>query len=160
MSKTLVAYFSATGTTQALAKKISSLTDSDIYEIRPKVPYTTPDLDWNNPNSRSSLEMNDPTARPQLHDLDANIEAYDTILIGAPVWWYVAPRLIQTFLESYDFSGKRIVLFGTSGGSGYAPAINQIKESAGPMAQVVDAKVWNKNASEDALSKWLDAVLA
>ena len=114
MSKTLVAYFSASGQTQSSAKKISKLLNCPLYEIKPKVKYTSKDLDWNDQNSRSTKECKDRSSRPELEDKDAKIANYDTIFIGFPVWWYLAPNIILTFLESYDFTGKKVVIWGTS----------------------------------------------
>ena len=118
MGKLLVAYFSASGTTAEVAKRLSKAAEADIYEIKPEVPYTRADLNWMDKKSRSSIEMSDKSSRPAIADKNANIADYDTIFIGFPIWWYVAPTIINTFLESYDFSGKKIVLFATSGGSG------------------------------------------
>ena len=106
MSKKLVAYFSASGTTQTSAKKIASLLNCDTYEIKPKNPYATKDLNWNDPNSRTTIECKNRNCRPELADKNANIANYDTILVGFPVWWYVAPNIILNFLESYDFTGN------------------------------------------------------
>ena len=117
MSKKLVAYFSASGNTASLAKKLAEAAGADLYEIKPAVPYTSEDLNWQNKQSRSSVEMSDKSSRPALADTNAKITDYDTIFVGFPVWWYTAPTIINTFLESYDFSGKTIVLFATSGGS-------------------------------------------
>ena len=115
--KTLVAYFSATGTTEALAQKIAEVTGGTLYQIKPEVPYTAADLDWTNKKSRSTVEMQDPASRPAIvKDLE-DADAYGTIFIGFPVWWYTAPTIINTFLESYDFSGRTVVFFATSGGS-------------------------------------------
>ena len=121
MNKTLVAYFSCTVTTRRAAQALAAAVDADVYEIRPQIPYTPADLDWRNKKSRSSVEMNDPGFRPALADKNAAIDAYNTIFVGFPIWWYVAPTIINTFLETYDFSGKRIILFATSGGSGHRP---------------------------------------
>lgn len=118
MSKKLVAYFSASGVTANAAKTLAKAVGADLYEIKPEIPYTKADLNWMDKNSRSSLEMKDKTYRPAIADKDAKIEDYDVIFIGFPIWWYVAPTIINTFLESYDFSNKTIVLFATSGGSG------------------------------------------
>ena len=118
MSKPLVTYFSATGTTEKTAKKLAAAIGADLYEIRPAAPYTSADLDWQNARSRSSVEMKDPASRPALADKDAPVAEHDTIFVGFPIWWYVAPTVINSFLESYDFSGKTVVLFATSGGSG------------------------------------------
>lgn len=120
MNKTdkLVAYFSASGTTRRAANTLAGLTGADIYEIKPQIPYTSDDLNWNNKQSRSSVEMSNPASRPELADTSADISKYNTIYIGFPVWWYVAPTIINTFLESYDFTGKTVIPFATSGGSG------------------------------------------
>ena len=107
MSKKLVAYFSASGTTKTSAEKIAKLLNCDIYEIKPKVKYETKDLNWNDPNSRTTIECKNRACRPELADKNANIANYDTIILGFPVWWYLAPNIILTFLESYDFSGKK-----------------------------------------------------
>ena len=117
--KKLVAYFSASGTTRKVAEELAAAIGADVYEIRPKAPYTRADLDWMDKKSRSTLEMKDPSSRPELADRDARIAEYDEVFLGFPIWWYVAPTIINTFLESYDFSGKKIVLFATSGGSGF-----------------------------------------
>lgn len=122
MSKILIAYFSASGVTATAAKRIADAVDADLYEIRPKQPYTSADLDWMDKNSRSTLEMNDPACRPAIAEPVQNIEQYDTVFIGFPVWWYVEPRIIDTFLESYNFSGKTVIPFATSGGSGIGKA--------------------------------------
>ena len=119
MSKTLVAFFSASGVTRQVAQKLAAAAQADLYEIKPAVPYTQADLNWRDKSSRSSVEMQNLAIRPQLADTDAKIEQYDRILLGYPIWWYMAPTIINTFLESYDFSGKSIILFATSGGSGF-----------------------------------------
>ena len=122
MGKTLVAYFSASGVTAKAAEKIAEAIGADLYEIRPQLPYTAKDLDWMNRNSRSSVEMNDPASRPAIAQSLDNMAQYDTILVGFPIWWYVEPRIIDTFLESYDFSGKTMIPFATAGGSGIEKA--------------------------------------
>lgn len=140
MSKKLVAYFSAGGNTARLAKKLADAAAADLYEIKPAVPYTREDLNWQNKQSRSSVEMNDHSSRPALADQDADIASYDTIYIGFPVWWYIAPTIINSFLESYDFSGKKIILFATSGGSGFGQAVRNLQPSA-PDAEFIEGKV-------------------
>ena len=120
--KILVAYFSASGTTARTAKEIAEAAGADLYEIRPEVLYSAADLDWMNKQSRSSVEMNDPDCRPAIAGSAADIKQYDTIFLGFPVWWYIEPRIIDTFLESYDFSGKTLIPFATSGGSGIEKA--------------------------------------
>lgn len=125
----LVAYFSATGTTEKLAERVASVLKADIFEIKPKEPYTREDLNWNNQNSRSSKEMNDRSFRPEIKEKIANIEDYDTIYVGFPIWWYIAPTIINTFLESYDLTGKTIIPFATSGGSGMGNTNKELKDS-------------------------------
>lgn len=120
MSKTLVAYFSASGVTAKTAEKLAKAADADLYEIAPAEKYTSADLDWMNKKSRSSVEMNDASSRPAIATKVENMDQYETILVGFPIWWYVEPRIIDTFLESYDFSGKTVIPFATSGGSGIA----------------------------------------
>ena len=120
--KALVAYFSATGTTERAAQALAEATGADLFEIEAAEPYTAADLNWNNSSSRSSLEMNDDSARPAIAQTISSLEAYDTVFVGFPVWWYIEPRIIDTFLESYDFTGKTIIPFATSGGSGLGEA--------------------------------------
>ena len=142
MSKKLVAYFSASGTTANVAKGLAQAANADLYEIRPAVPYTRADLNWMDKQSRSSVEMRDRSSRPALADTDADIAAYDTIFVGFPIWWYVAPTIINSFLEAYDFSGKKIVLFATSGGSGFGKAVAGLQPSA-PDAVIVEGALLN-----------------
>jgi flavodoxin len=130
MSKTLVAYFSASGTTSEIAKEVSELTGGDLFEIKPVVPYTKEDLDWTNKNSRTSIEMQDEKSRPKIAEKLSNMADYDTVFLGFPIWWYVAPTIINNFLESYDFSGKTIRPFFTSGGSGAGQTDERLHESA------------------------------
>lgn len=129
MSKNLIAYFSASGNTARLAKFLANVSENDIYEIKPKIPYRKQDLNYLDKNSRSSIEMRDPTMRPEIEDKNANIEKYDKIFLGFPIWWYVAPRIINTFLESYDFTGKTVVLFATSGGSKFGDTLKELEHS-------------------------------
>lgn len=142
MSKRLVTYFSASGKTAKVAADLAKAADADIYEIRPAVPYTRADLNWMDKKSRSSVEMRDKGSRPALADTDADIAAYDTIFVGFPIWWYVAPTIINSFLEAYDFSGKKIVLFATSGGSGFGKAVAGLQPSA-PTAEIVEGSLLN-----------------
>ena len=130
MSRILVAYFSASGVTGSVAKKLAEATGADIYEIKPAVKYTSADLNWQDSNSRSSIEMKDKTSRPEIADKNADISGHDVIFLGFPIWWYIAPTIINTFLEAYDFSGKKIILFATSGGSGFGKAVDGLKSSA------------------------------
>ena len=155
MSKKLVAYFSASGTTARVAKNLAAAAGADIYEIRPAVPYSRADLNWMDKQSRSSVEMRDKNSRPALADTNANIAAYDTIFIGFPIWWYIAPTIINTYLEAYDFSGKKIVLFATSGGSGFGKAAQSLQPSA-PNAQIIAGEILNGNPNEKKLKTFAD----
>lgn len=155
MSKKLVAYFSASGVTARAAKALAEATGADLYEIKPKVPYTAADLDWMNKKSRSSLEMNDPASRPELADTGADVAGADVIFVGFPVWWYTAPTIIKTFLESYDFSGKTIVPFATSGGSGLGNTAETLQELV-PGATVRPGKMLNGRPNNAELKKWAE----
>ena len=159
MSKTLVAYFSATGTTKKAAKQLAQAAEADLYEIKPAAAYTREDLDWMNKKSRSSVEMNDKGSRPALADRDADIASYDTILLGFPIWWYVAPTIINNFLESYDFSGKKIVLFATSGGSGFGKTVQGLKPSVAEDTVILEGKLFNGSLSADSLKTWVESVM-
>lgn len=159
MSKILVAYFSASGTTGNVARNLAEAAGADIYEIRPEVPYTKADLNWMDKKSRSSIEMNDKNFRPDIADKNANIADYDTIFLGFPIWWYVAPTIINTFLESYDFSGKKIILFATSGGSGFGETIDGLKKSVATDTVILKGKLLNGRKSADDLKRWVQEVL-
>ena len=159
MSKTLVAYFSAGGTTARAAKELAEAAGADLYEIKPSVPYTKADLNWMDKKSRSSVEMNDRSSRPALADQNADIAAYDTILLGFPIWWYVAPTIINSFLESYDFSGKKIVLFATSGGSGFGKTVDGLKPSVAADTVITEGKVLNGRQTAVGLKKWVETIL-
>ncbi len=156
MSKKLVAYFSASGVTENVARKLAQAAGADLYEIKPEVPYTEADLDWRNKNSRSSVEMQDKKFRPALADKNAGIDNYDVIFVGFPVWWYVAPTIINTFLESYDFSGKTIVLFATSGSSGFGKTVEELKCSVSDTTVIKEGKVLNGNQTVEAIKEWVD----
>ncbi len=157
MSKTLVAFFSASGTTKRVAEKLAAAAGGDLYEIRPAVPYTGADLDWQDKHSRSSVEMSDPSSRPQLADKDAGIADYDRIFLGFPIWWYTAPAIIRSFLESYDFNGKTIILFATSGGSGLGKTAGELAGIC-PGAKIIEGRLLNGNLSEAALKQWAESV--
>jgi len=157
MKKALVAYFSATGTTATAAKKLAEAAGADLYEIKPAVPYTKEDLNWMNKKSRSSVEMNDKSFRPELAEKNAAISGYELVLVGFPIWWYVAPTIINTFLESYDFSGKMIVLFATSGGSGFGKAVESLKGSA-PGAEIAEGKILNQLPDAAELRQWVESL--
>ena len=159
MNKTLVAYFSASGKTARVAEELAQAIGANIYEIKPAVPYTKADLNWMDKKSRSSVEMNDRSNRPALADHDADIAAYDTILLGFPIWWYVAPTIINSFLESYDFSGKKIVLFATSGGSGFGKTAAGLKSSVAADTVIAEGKVLNGRQTAESLKAWAETVL-
>ena len=157
MSTTLVAYFSATGTTARAAHAIADAIGADLYEIAPAEPYTSADLNWNDRTSRSSREMNDESCRPAIAGTVENMDAYDTVFVGFPVWWYVEPRIIDTFLESYDFTGKTVVPFATSGGSGLGRAPQRMQQIAAG-STVTGGKLLNGRQSADALRAWAESL--
>lgn len=144
--KKLVAYFSPTGTTKALAERLAKAIEADVFEIEPEVPYTKADLDWMDKNSRSTVEMNDLTSRPAIAKKCANMADYDVIFVGFPIWWYIAPTIINTFLESYDLTGKTIVPFATSGGSGMGKTNEKLADSC-KGARLLEGKVLPRTAS-------------
>ena len=153
MSKTLVAYFSVSGTTAKVAKKMAEAIGADLFEIKPETPYTGADLNWQNKNSRSSVEMNDRSSRPAIAVKVADMPQYDVVFVGFPVWWYREPSIIDTFMESYDFAGKTVIPFATSGGSGLGDsAANMQKLAKG--AKVVNGKRFSGNASAAELKAW------
>ena len=154
MAKLLVAYFSASGVTEKVARQIAELAHADLYEIKPAVPYTKADLNWMDKKSRSTVEMNDPTSRPEISGKVEHMAQYDTVLIGFPIWWYTAPTIIKTFLEDYDFSGKKIALFATSGGSGFGNTAKDLKPSVAETAQFVSEKLMNRISASD-IEAWL-----
>ncbi len=156
MKKTLIAYFSASGETAKLAKTFAAVTGGTLYEIKPKIAYTIVDLNWNDKKSRSSLEMNDKNARPMILEPLENMAQYDTIFLGFPIWWYEAPRIIQTFLESYDLSGKTVVPFATSGGSEIGNIGSILQKSC--KAKVLPGKRMNSFASVNEVSSWLNSL--
>lgn len=157
MNRTLVAYFSASGVTAKLAENLAEAIGADIFEIEPEVPYTTADLDWTNKQSRSSVEMNDPKSRPAVRYIRDNMQDYDTVFVGFPIWWYVAPTIINTFLESYDLSGKIIIPFATSGGSGMGKTNEKLLPSC-KGAKLIEGKVLSGRASKSELSDWVDSL--
>ena len=155
MSKKLVAFFSASGSTRKLANTLAEVLGADSYEIKPATPYTGKDLNWNNSQSRSSVEMADINSRPELADKSAKISDYDTIFLGFPIWWYVAPHIINSFLESYDFNGKTIVLFATSGGSGFGDTLNQLKSSCADSVKWITGQVFRGRTDKAVLTDWV-----
>ena len=156
MSKKLVAYFSASGTTKKVAEMVAESAGADLYEITPKVAYTKADLNWMDKKSRSSVEMSDKKIRPEMEDKALDTARYDEILLGFPIWWYVAPTIINTFLEKYDFAGKKIVLFATSGGSGFGNTVKELQPSA-PKAEISEGKLLN-HANKAEIENWVKSL--
>ena len=159
MSKVLVAYFSATGTTAAVAAKLARVAGADLFEIEPVSPYTQADLDWKDKGSRSTIEMEDESCRPKIAVLPTNMDSYDVVFLGFPIWWYVEPRIVDSFLESCDLADKTIVPFATSGGSGFGRATQRMRSLA-PDAKVVTGKMLNGDPSEEKLRAWAQKEIA
>lgn len=154
MSKKLVAYFSASGVTKRYAEKLANVTGADLFEIKPSVPYTSADLNWQNSNSRSSVEMKNPDSRPEIAEKLSDMDSYDTVFVGFPIWWYVAPTIIDAFLESYDFSGKTVIPFATSGGSEMGKTADVLRKVC-PDADIHDGKVLN-GMSDKEIAQWVN----
>lgn len=157
MSKVLVAYFSASGVTAKLAKKLSAVMNADLHEIKPEVPYTSADLDWTNKKSRSSVEMSDKSFRPAVAGKVENMEQYDVVFAAFPIWWYVAPTIVNTFLEQYDLSGKTVIPLATSGGSGMGNTNRELAPSC-PGATLKEGKRFPASVSEEELKAWAEKV--
>ena len=157
MSGKLVAFFSASGVTAALAQRLSRAAGADIFEIKPAVPYTSADLDWTNASSRSSVEMKNPASRPEIAEKLPSMADYDVVFLGFPIWWYVAPTIINTFLESYDFSGKTIALFATSGGSPMGRTLEILRPLCNASVKWLPAKMLN-GATDSDLNAWLKSL--
>ena len=155
MKQALTAYFSASGVTAQAARALAEAAGTELYEIRPQTPYAAADLDWTNPRSRSSREAQDRTLRPPLADRDAPVRNCDVIFLGFPIWWYTAPAIVRTFLESYDFSGKTIVLFATSGGSGLGNTAEDLRASVGSGAVIREGTVLNGPQTRESLAAWI-----
>jgi flavodoxin len=158
LSKTLVAYFSASGVTAKVAKTLAEAANAGLYEIKPEAPYTQADLNWQNEKARSTIEMKDKSFRPAIAGGDANVADYDVVFVGFPIWWYVAPTIINTFLESYDFAGKTVVLFATSGGSGFGKTVENLKGSVAASAAVKEGKMLNGRQTKESLAAWVDSL--
>lgn len=158
MVKILVAYFSASGVTKGVAEKLAKSANAELFEIIPKHPYTKEDLNWKDKQSRSSVEMNDRSCRPEISSNISDISQYDFVFIGFPVWWYREPSIIDTFMEAYDFSGKTIIPFCTSGGSPLGESVGNI-QSLAKGANVLNGRKFSSEVSEDELKKWIDEVL-
>lgn len=157
MSKILVAYFSASGVTKNAAEKLAKAANADLFEIKPVRPYTDADLNWMDKKSRSTIEMNDLSSRPEIANKCENMGSYDVVFVGFPIWWYVEPRIIDTFLESYNFSGKTVIPFATSGGSGLGKTAENFKKILGANVTVKDGKMLTR-ASETVVSAWIKSL--
>ena len=153
MSKVLVAYFSASGVTAGVAEKLSNAIGADLYEIAPETPYTDADLNWMDKKSRSTVEMEDRSSRPAIGTKVENMEQYDTVFVGFPIWWYREPSIIDTFMEAYDFTGKTVVPFATSGGSGLGDSYKNLQALA-PGAKVINGEKFPGSVSEEKLRLW------
>ena len=158
MKKVLVAYFSASGVTENLAKNLAQVVNGDLFEMKPVTAYTAADLDWNDANSRSSLEMKDPNSRPAIAQQVSNMAQYDTVFVGFPIWWYVCPRIVQTFLESYDFSGKTVIGFATSGSSGMGKTDDVLKQCCSGETNWKPGKRLNANSDTKTIQEWVDSL--
>lgn len=158
MSRKLVAYFSASGVTAKVAEKLSEAIGADLYAIEPEVPYTKADLDWMDKKSRSTIEMNNPASRTAIAGKRDNMNDYDTVFVGFPIWWYVAPTIINTFLESYDLTGKTIIPFATSGGSDMGKTNEKLLPSC-KGAKLLDGKVFKASVSGADLAKWAEGLV-
>ncbi len=156
--KKLVAYFSASGVTAKAAERLAEAIGADLFEIKPEVPYTDADLNWQNKHSRSSIEMNDPASRPEIAEKLDNMSDYDTIFVGFPIWWYIAPTIINTFIESYDLSGRTLIPFATSGGSGMGKTVEKLK-ALYPTVNFKEGKIVN-GMSAKALKEWANGLLS
>lgn len=156
-TKSLIVYFSCTGTTKRVAEVIADGVGADLYEIVPVEPYTDADLNWNDNNSRSTKEMNDPNVRPEISGSVSNMDQYDTVYIGYPIWWGEAPRIVDTFVESYDFTGKTVVPFCTSGGSGVGASDDRLRELAGS-GDWIDGIKFNGSSSSDEIMNWVNSL--
>ena len=157
MGRKLVAYFSASGVTAKVAETLAEAIGADIYEIEPDVPYTKADLDWMDKQSRSTIEMNDPASRPAIREMRDNMDDYETVFVGFPIWWYVAPTIINTFLESYDMTGKTIIPFATSGGSEMGKTNEKLQPSC-PNSKLLEGKVFKCSVSKAEMAAWVDAL--
>ena len=157
MSKKLVAYFSASGVTAKVAEALAKAAGADLYEIKPMIPYTDADLDWKDKDSRSSVEMRNPTSRPTIGSDPVDMSKYDTLFIGFTIWWYVAPTIINTFLESYDLSGKTIIPFATSGSSGMGKTNERLSPSC-PKSKLLEGKVFKSGVTIDDFTYWLKSL--
>ena len=158
MSKKLVAYFSASGVTAKAARLLAETVNADLFEIKPAMPYTRADLDWRNQTSRSTIEMKDRSARPEIQNHLDNMTDYNVVYLGFPIWWYREPSIIDTFLEQYDFAGKTIVLFATSGGSGFGKTAQGLQSKVSSRTRIIEGKLLNGRQDEKKLAAWVNGL--
>ena len=156
MSKELVVYFSASGVTKMVGENLAKAINADCYEIKPAIPYTKNDLNWMDKNSRSSVEMRDWNSRPEIIEDNFSVEEYEKIYLGFPIWWYIAPTIVNTFLEKQDFSNKKIILFATSGGSRFGKTVEKLKTSVSDSTEIIEGDVLNSNISVEQLRIWAE----
>ena len=155
--KVLIAYFSATDTTKRVAENLAKATDGDLYEIKPLQPYTREDLDWTNEKSRSSVEMKNKKYRPEIVNDNLSLSEYETVFLGFPIWWGVAPTVVNAFLEKHDFSNKTVILFATSGGSGFGKSAFELKQSLSNTTKITEG-ILNNNPSVEYLKNWIESL--
>lgn len=158
LSSVLIAYFSATGTTANVAQKLASALDAPIYEIRPAQPYTDADLNWHDENSRSSLEMDGKIPYPELADLNAPVANYDTIFLGFPIWWGTSPKIVNQFVKSYDLTGKKVILFATSGSSGLGDTASDLQQDATGTPEIINGRRFPASVSTNELKTWAESI--
>ncbi len=158
MSKKLVAYFSASGKTAKVAGMLADAVGADIHEIRPKFPYSKADLNWMDKQSRSSIEMANKAFRPEIEYSDLTVDEYEVVFLGFPIWWYVAPTIINTFLESYDFAGKKIILFATSGSSGFGKTVEELKASVPESCEIIEGRLLNGKQTIPSIRSWTETL--
>ena len=158
MSVNLVAYFSASGVTREVAQNLAKAANADIYEIKPAVPYSDADLNWMDKNARSTVEMKDRNSRPEMVDDDFSVDKYDTVYLGFPIWWYIAPTIVNTFLEKHDFSNKTIILFATSGGSRFGGSVENLKNSVSTTTKIIEGRLFNEHPTVEDLRKWVESL--
>ena len=159
LSSVLIIYFSATGTTANVAQKLASALNAPIYEIKAQQPYTDADLNWNDENSRSSLEMANMLPYPELADLNAPVKDYDTIFLGFPIWWGTAPKIVNQFVKSYDLSGKKVILFATSGSSGLGDTASDLQKDATGTPEIINGKRFSASVSSEELKTWAENII-
>jgi hypothetical protein len=158
MDNQLVAYFSASGVTSQIAQSLANAINADLYEIKPEIPYTKKDLNWKNPFSRTTKEMHNKKSRPAIIHQNLDINKYNVIFLGFPIWWYIAPTIVNTFLESYDFTNKTIILFASSGGSGFGKTVDNLMNSVDQSTIIKEGKILKDHVGQDELIEWVQSL--